>query len=397
MITIETDRLTIRNFDHDDWQDLQEVAVQYQASEWAKYDHPWPTSTEEVKGMVEWFAQGDDYLAACLKATGKLIGLIAIERRKDQEGAVHNLGYVFHPGYHGHGYAAESCQAAMEYVFGQLAADGILTGTHPDNEPSIRLLKKLGLSKVSEGEFAISKEEWLALWERVGKMESYRKLCLKRQTELRRVMTRSGQYDEAIQLFLRQHAMLHSASVVTNELAKTEPWSFEDAILDDMTEEKIRRIPRNCEHSVAWIVWHIARCEDITMNLLVAGSPQVLNQDDRLDRIKTPICHTGNEMDEAGMVHFSDSVDIGEMRAYRVAVGRRTREIVKQLGPEDLKRKVDPARLQRIWDEEAVVEAASYITDYWGKRDVAGLLLMPATRHNIIHLNEALKLKRRRQ
>jgi hypothetical protein len=164
-----------------------------------------------------------------------------------------------------------------------------------------------------------------------------------------------------------------------------------------MTEEQVRRIPRNCEHSVAWIIWHIARCEDITMNLLVAGSPQMLNQDDWLERVKTPICHTGNEMDVADIADFSTAVDIQALRAYRVAVGRRTREIVKHLEPEDLKRKVDPARLQRVWDEGAVVQAASGIVDYWGKRDVAGLLLMPASRHLIVHLNEALKLKRRRQ
>jgi hypothetical protein len=284
----------------------------------------------------------------------------------------------------------------MEYVFGQLAADGILTGTHPANKSSVRLLKKLGLRKVSGDEFAISKEEWLALWEREGKMESYRKLCLKRQTELRRVMTRSGQYDEAIQLFLTQHVMLHSAKMAA-KVAGAEPWSFEDAVLDDMTEERIRRVPRSCEHSVAWIIWHIARCEDITMNLLVAGSPQVLNQGGWVDRINSPICHAGNEMDAVGVARFSDALDIDALRAYRVAVGRRTREIVKQLGSEDLKRKVDPARLQRVWDEGAVVEAASGIVDYWGKRDVAGLLLMPASRHPIIHLNEALKLKRRRR
>jgi hypothetical protein len=164
-----------------------------------------------------------------------------------------------------------------------------------------------------------------------------------------------------------------------------------------MTEERIRRVPRNCEHSVAWIIWHIARCEDITMNLLVAGSLQVLNQEGWLERTKSPICHTGNEMNEAEIVDFSTAVDIKALRAYRVAVGRRTREIVNQLGPEDLERKVNPAHLQRIWDEGAVVEAASYIVDYWGKRDVAGLLLMPASRHHIVHLNEALKLKRRRR
>ena len=228
-------------------------------------------------------------------------------------------------------------------------------------------------------------------------MESYRKLCLKRQTELRQILTGSGQHDEAIQLLLSQHAMLHSAKMAAEELAEAETWSFEDAVVDDMTEEQIRRIPRSCEHSVAWIIWHIARCEDITMNLLVAGSSQVLNQDGWLDRTKSPIHHTGNEMDEAGVAHFSNSIDIGELRAYRMAVGRRTQEIVKQLGPEDLKQKVDPVRLQRVWDEGAVVEAASGIVDYWGKRNVAGLLLMPASRHLIVHLNEALKLKRRRR
>jgi hypothetical protein len=40
-----------------------------------------------------------------------------------------------------------------------------------------------------------------------------------------------------------------------------------------------------------------------------------------------------------------------------------------------------------------VVEAARGIADYWSKRNVAGLLLMPATRHNLIHLNEAFLLK----
>jgi hypothetical protein len=233
----------------------------------------------------------------------------------------------------------------------------------------------------------------VGLWQEGGlKKMDYRKLCLKRQTELRQVMACSGRHDEAIQLFLSQHAMLHSA-----KMAQTEPWSFEDEVLDDMAEEQMRHIPRNCEHSVAWIIWHIARCEDITMNLLVAGSPQVLNQDGWLERIETPIRHTGNEMDEAGMARFGNSIDIEALRAYRVAVGRRTQEIVKQLGPDALKQKVDPARLQRVWDERAVVEAASGIVDYWGKRNAAGLLLMPATRHHIVHLNEALQIKRRCQ
>ena len=159
---METQRLIIRNFQPDDWQELQEVAVHYQASKWAKYDIPWPTSTEKVQEMAKFFATGDDFLAVSLKDTGKLIGLIAIERRKDQEAGVHNLGYVFHPGYSGQGYATEGCQAAMAYLFEQLEITAILTGTHLENMPSVRLLKKLGLHHIGQDEFRISKEEWLA-------------------------------------------------------------------------------------------------------------------------------------------------------------------------------------------------------------------------------------------
>ena len=163
MISLETDRLTIRNFSPDDWQELQELAIEYRASKWAQYEDPWPTSDEEVKGMATWFAGGDGYLAACLKSTGKLIGLVVINRREEQEGRLYNLGYVFHPGHHGQGYATEACRAAMGYLFGPLAADGILTGTHPDNEASVKLLKRLGLTEVRRGEFALSRAEWLRL------------------------------------------------------------------------------------------------------------------------------------------------------------------------------------------------------------------------------------------
>jgi RimJ/RimL family protein N-acetyltransferase len=51
----------------------------------------------------------------------------------------------------------------MAYVFGSLVADHILTGTHPDNEESLKLLKRLGLTEIACGEFAITNAEWAAL------------------------------------------------------------------------------------------------------------------------------------------------------------------------------------------------------------------------------------------
>ena len=102
-------------------------------------------------------------------------------------------------------------------------------------------------------------------------------------------------------------------------------------------------------------------------------------------------------MGEVEIVDLSTRIDITALRAYRAAVGRRTRQVVKTLQPEDMKQKVDPARITKVMETGALVESARAIAEYWSKRDIAGLLLMPATRHNLVHLNEALKLKRKRQ
>lgn len=219
-------------------------------------------------------------------------------------------------------------------------------------------------------------------------LEANRKLCLKQQTELRHKLLSADHYQESCQLFFKQHAMLHSV-----KMAQTEPWSLEDEVFDELSDEKARRIPRNSEHSIIWNIWHIARIEDVVMNMLVAGRPQILNQDNWLKQMKIKVRDTGNAMDAEDVVDLSNKIDIEALRAYRVAVGHRTRDIVKQIKPQELKDKVEPARLERVREEGAVDEEANWLITYWSKRNIAGLLLMPATRHNLVHLNESLRLK----
>jgi RimJ/RimL family protein N-acetyltransferase len=179
MVAIETERLAIRNFSGDDWQDLQEMITQYQSSAYAVYDHQWPTSTEEIKGIAKWFADGDSFLAVCLRETGKLIGFISLNGSEKEDCQEFNLGYVFNFDYHGKGYATEGCGALISYAFEQFGADKIVTGTAAANHPSCQLLKRLGMRKTGEStgsfrktpdgkpiefvgfSFALSKDEWL--------------------------------------------------------------------------------------------------------------------------------------------------------------------------------------------------------------------------------------------
>jgi hypothetical protein len=87
---------------------------------------------------------------------------------------------------------------------------------------------------------------------------------------------------------------------------------------------------------VAWSIWHIARIEDVTMNILVAGRSQIMHRDNWLARMKVDLRHSGNLMGEADVAHLGTSIDIEGLRAYRLAVGRGTREIVQKLQPEEV-------------------------------------------------------------
>ena len=159
------------------------MIVTYQASEYARYDHQWPTGREELQGVAAWFAGEDSHLAVCLKATGKLIGYIALKPAEDEGGLAFNLGYIFHTGYHGRGYATEGCRAVLDRAFGPLGADRVVAGTAAANKPSCRLLRRLGMKQMGQhtgscqgspdGEpiafvglsFAISRDEWEAVGE----------------------------------------------------------------------------------------------------------------------------------------------------------------------------------------------------------------------------------------
>ncbi len=221
-------------------------------------------------------------------------------------------------------------------------------------------------------------------------MDAHRQEWNLKQQSLRKDLVRLDDPQTAMELFLSQHAMVHSA-----EMSHAGLWSFEDEVLDGITVQQMRLIPRNGEHSIVWLIWHMTRCEDITMNLLATGSPQVLLRENWLERMKTNVADTGNAMTIDQVEQFSARIDLEALRAYRLSVGRRTRAVAGFLHPEQLRMKVDPTRLRQISLEGAVVQAASGLLDYWGGLTIAGLLLMPPTRHNFVHWNEAMRVKKK--
>jgi hypothetical protein len=220
-------------------------------------------------------------------------------------------------------------------------------------------------------------------------MDPNRKLWNAGQQTLRRALA-SNQLQAAIGQFLIQHAMVHSLKV-----SRMDVWSFADELWQGLSEPDFRAIPSKGEHSIAWILFHMARIEDITMNMLVAGKHQLYSKEKWEAKLKSTIRHSANGMNAASIADLSASLDVKALQAYRLAVGQRTRAIVKKLKLEELISKVDPNRLKKVLEEGAVIPEAIGIVNYWGNRTMAGLLLMPPTRHNFLHLHEAMRLKQK--
>lgn len=210
------------------------------------------------------------------------------------------------------------------------------------------------------------------------------------QKLLRDVLLKPDKFHDAINLCLEQHAMVHAS-----EMSQIKKVTFEDELWEGLSEKSFRTMPSVKDETIAWSLWHITRIEDITMNILVAGENQVLNADDWMEKLAVKVFDTGNSMTDEEIIDLSANLNWQELRKYRMAVGRKTRRIIQRLQPADLKSKMKPERLHRILAEGAVlnVDGAKWLVDFWGRKNVAGILLMPITRHQLVHINESMRLK----
>jgi len=76
----------------------------------------------------------DDFL---IEHQGRVIGKAGAWR-------VPEIGFILHPDYWGQGFAGEAVGAAIAHVFARYDVDTITAEADPRNDPSVRLLKRLG-------------------------------------------------------------------------------------------------------------------------------------------------------------------------------------------------------------------------------------------------------------
>lgn len=187
-------------------------------------------------------------------------------------------------------------------------------------------------------------------------------------------------------LFLDQHAAVHSVAVGGNKMSQAER-AF--AGLDD---EQMRIRPRADLNSLAWLMWHIARAEDIVVNQVLAGRPQVFDAA-WMKRLGISRHDFGIGMTGPEVAELTGQLDLAALREYRDAVGRRTREIVESFGPQDWEGTVAVEGVERAAAEGGFGARTEALRKGFPGRPRATVLSAIALFHSVGHMGEAATIR----
>lgn len=146
--------------------------------------------------------------------------------------------------------------------------------------------------------------------------------------------------------------------------------------------------------NIAYSLWHIARIEDIVAHTLVADDEQVFFREGYQQRMNAPIITTGNELKEEEIAAFTVVLNLDELYQYVSEVRGETDSLLASLPYAALKDGVPAERKERLHALQVVSDDAdaSWLADYWCGKDVRGLILMPFSRHWIMHTEAALRI-----
>lgn len=141
MQEINTNRLILRNFVENDAQGMLDYLVNPRVN--CFLDERITTLSEAIDS-ANTKSQDDSHIAVCLKENGDLIGdLFCMKEDPD----TYSVGWNFNQKYEGRGYASESAEALLQYLFTQKEARRIYAYVEDDNYKSQKLCEKLGMRK----------------------------------------------------------------------------------------------------------------------------------------------------------------------------------------------------------------------------------------------------------
>ena len=210
------------------------------------------------------------------------------------------------------------------------------------------------------------------------------------QNNLKKYLSKKETFNDGIKLLLDMHSILHDKKVY----GKKEDTLY-NKLWKNLTKETCKIITKK-ETSILWDIWHITRIEDIVGNIIIGNTEEVLDDEAR-ETLNVKIRDTGNAMSKEEIELFNENINIKSLNEYRIKVGKQTVKIIKGLKFSDMKRKPEKEQLAKIMNNGGLLEKekSKWLLGFWSNKNILGLIMMPITRHQTMHLNDCFSIKER--
>ena len=186
---------------------------------------------------------------------------------------------------------------------------------------------------------------------------------------------------DARDLLLDEHGRMHAAAVTCDK------GTLAERTFGGLTDDQMRARPREDLNSLAWLMWHIARAEDIFANLILSGRDQVVDGG-WLARLKIARPDFGIGMTKPEVAELTARVDVAALREYRDAVGRRTQEVVRGFGPSDWQGDLQAPALEKAAALGCFGPNGAAVAKAFTGRPRVGVLGALLVTHSAMHMGE---------
>jgi RimJ/RimL family protein N-acetyltransferase len=145
---LETSRLRLRALANADWEAYSRMCADAETMQFIG-EGKTLTRAETWRSIAfflgHWELRGYGMWAVEEKATGAFLGRVGLHKPEDWPGL--EIGWMIDRNRWREGFASEAGRAAMDFAFGQLNIDRLISLIHPRNAGSVRVAEKLGMNR----------------------------------------------------------------------------------------------------------------------------------------------------------------------------------------------------------------------------------------------------------
>ena len=164
--------------------------------------------------------------------------------------------------------------------------------------------------------------------------------------------------------------------------------------IDGLTEEQMRLCPNNL-NSIAWMLWHLTRCEDVGINRIVCENSQVFDENNWAKELNVSRRDIGTSMTFQEVISFSSQINISALLDYYLEVTKRIQSVIENIKPADLDKIPEDKFLNKIlFNEGALCKKSEWVAEHYSNKSKSWFLGHMGLTHGKGHLGQILFIRK---